>query len=173
MDICAQGKHFLACPRVGLLLLISALAAPAQNQTRGVGIYPGNPAEDYSPSFTIDSVHYRNLALHRAAYQSGSYDYNLTAQLITDGIIDTTLPGWIVTTSSTEGVLPRNEREWALDRHPMSRVTLEGPIGSLQVEMAGNSPHIGQMFPVAISTSIAVPRASRYQTKTIVVFLIR
>ena len=30
---------------------------------------------------------YRNIALHRAATNSSSYDYNLTAQLLTDGII--------------------------------------------------------------------------------------
>ncbi|HUI64398.1 MAG TPA: discoidin domain-containing protein [Bacteroidota bacterium] len=123
----------------GAFLVTALCSARAQNRTRGVGIYPGDPKEDYSPRLVVDSAHYRNLALHRAAYQSSSYDYNLTAQLITDGIIDTALPGWIVTTSSTEGILPRNEREWILDRHPMTRVTLEGAAGSLQVEMAGNS----------------------------------
>jgi hypothetical protein len=123
-----------------LLIAVSLFRAPAQDRTRGVGVYPGDPAEDYSPSLTIDSVHYRNLALHRAAYQSGSYDYNLTAQLITDGIIDSTLPGWIVTTASTDSILPRNEREWVLDRNPMTRKTLDGPRAWLQVELAGNSP---------------------------------
>jgi len=120
------------------------LAVRAQYQTRGVGVYPGDPAEDYSPGFKIDSIRYRNLALHRPAYQSGSYDYNLTAQLITDGFTSDNIhgpitPGWIVTTASTGGVLPRNEREWVLDRHPMSRNTLEGPNVWLQVELAGNS----------------------------------
>ena len=54
---------------------------------------------------------YRNLALHRPAYQSSSYDYNLTAQLITDGIKDTKLPRWVAVSSSEQGVLPKNERE--------------------------------------------------------------
>jgi len=37
------------------------------------------------PTLTVDSGrNYRNLALHRPAYQSSAYDYNLTAQLITD-----------------------------------------------------------------------------------------
>ncbi len=132
---CARTLRFLL-----LLFSISLLRAPAQDRTRGAGIYPGDPGEDYSPSQAIDSVHYRNLALHRAAYQSGSYDYNLTAQLITDGIIDSTLPGWIVTTASTDSILPRNERESVLDRNPMTRNTLDGPRAWLQVELAGNSP---------------------------------
>src|SRR5271155_2878476 len=78
-----------------LFLFSTALAIHAQPYTKGVGIYPGDPRENFSPSFKIDSVHYRNLALHRPAYQSGAYDYDLTAQLITDGIVDTALPGWI------------------------------------------------------------------------------
>ena len=46
---------------------------------------------------------YRNLALHRPAYQSSSYDYNLTAQLITDGIKDTRLPRWVAVSTSETG----------------------------------------------------------------------
>src|SRR5690348_2169250 len=63
--------------------------------TRGIGVYPGNPAEDFSPSLEIDNSTYRNIALLRPAYHSSSYDYNLTAQLVTDGIKETRLPNWI------------------------------------------------------------------------------
>ena len=45
------------------------------------------------------------------AYQSSSYDYNLTAQLITDGIKDTKLPRWVAVSSSEQGELKKNERE--------------------------------------------------------------
>ena len=82
----------------------------AQQYTRGIGIYPGNPKEYFGPLMTIDNIHYRNLALHRAAYQSSSYDYNLTAQLITDGLIDKDLPGWVVVSTSNNGILPRDGR---------------------------------------------------------------
>jgi hypothetical protein len=130
---------------VMLLFVGWPLAVRAQYQTRGVGVYPGDPAEDYSPGFKIDSIRYRNLALHRPAYQSGSYDYNLTAQLITDGFTSNDIqgpipPGWIVTTASTGGVLPRNEREWVLDRHPMTRNTLEGPAGVASGGIGGEPP---------------------------------
>ena len=52
--------------------------------TRGIGQYPGSPAEDFSPHLRPDYDTYRNIAKLRTAYHSSSYDYNLTAQLITD-----------------------------------------------------------------------------------------
>ena len=58
----------------------------ADYYTRGIGNYPGAPSEHFAPQMVKDDM-YRNIALHRAAYHSSSYDYNLTAQLITDGII--------------------------------------------------------------------------------------
>src|SRR5580704_11652207 len=103
-----------------LCLFSATLTIQAQSYTKGVGIYPGDLKENFSPSFKTDSVHYRNLALYRPAYQSGAYDYNLTAQLITDGIIDTALPGWIVVKTSSDGVLKRDGREHVLDRHASS-----------------------------------------------------
>ena len=78
-----------------LLVFLTALALEAQPYTRGVGVYPGDPREDFSPALVPDTQTYRNLALHRAAYQSSSYDFYQTAQLITDGIKDTSLPRWI------------------------------------------------------------------------------
>jgi len=68
-------------------------AVQAQDYTLGVGVYPGDPQENFAPFMRIDSTTYRNLALHRPAYHSSSYDYNLTAQLVTDGIKETALPG--------------------------------------------------------------------------------
>src|SRR4051794_40445698 len=79
-----------------LLILFFARQANAQQYSRGVGVYPGNPKENFAPVLKIDAAHYRNLALNRAAYQSGAYDYNLAASCITDGITDAEMPGWIV-----------------------------------------------------------------------------
>jgi hypothetical protein len=120
-----------------LFLISTAFTIHAQSYTKGVGIYPGDPKENFSPSFKIDSVHYRNLALYRPAYQSGAYDYNLTAQLITDGIIDTALPGWIVMTTSSDGALKRDGREHLIDRHASSTQSFEGANAWFQLEMAG------------------------------------
>lgn len=119
-------------------IFLFSMGANAQQYTRGVGKYPGDPAEDFSPSMKIDDTHYRNLALHRAAYQSSSYDYNLTAQLITDGIVDSKLPGWLVVITSNNDTLKRDGREHLLDHHASSQQRFDGPNAWVQIEMAGN-----------------------------------
>ena len=127
--------------RIGALLVlltVTAAGAPAvQKYTRGVGVYPGNPAEDHPPVLVPDSSSYRNLALHRPAYQSSSYDFNLTAQLLTDGVRQRTLPRWLVTILSTTGAAEKQQREFLLDHSATSTVNLGGPGGWMQFELAG------------------------------------
>lgn len=110
----------------------------AQPYTKGIGIYPGAENENFSPSSHIHDSTYRNLAFRRPAYHSSSYDYNLTAQLITDGIRDTVMPSWISVSSSQQGIIPKNERENIIDRHPMTSLSLDGNTGWVQVEICGN-----------------------------------
>ena len=90
----------------------------------GIGIYPGNPDENTAPVMVQDDA-YRNIALNRAAYASSSYDYNLTAQLITDGIISDEMPKFLKV-STSRGSVPRREREWLVDRGDYTRMTLDG-----------------------------------------------
>ncbi len=66
-----------------------------------------------------------NIALNKAAYASSSYDYNLTAQLVTDGVVETDEPAWLKV-STAEGELPRREKEWTIDAGPYSRNELKG-----------------------------------------------
>jgi hypothetical protein len=108
-----------------LLILMAFPALYGQPDTLGVGVYPGDPSENFAPASRLDQT-YRNLALDRPAYQSSSYDYNLTAQLITDGIKDTNLPRWVAVSSSQQGELPRNEREYLLDHNWLTGVSLKG-----------------------------------------------
>ena len=93
--------------------------------TRGIGMYPGSPSEDFSPSIISAPNTYRNLALLRQAKSSSSYDYNLTAQLITDGIVSDSMPHYI-NLSTPKGDVPRREREWLFDQGPYSRNIVEG-----------------------------------------------
>src|SRR5665647_2910898 len=79
---------FRTFPFLFFFIFTGFINSYAQTYNRGVGVYPGNTKEDFSPTMKIDSIHYRNLALYRPAYQSSSFDYNLTSQLVTDGIID-------------------------------------------------------------------------------------
>ena len=92
--------------------------------TRGIGSYPGDPKEDFSPDLKPDQT-YRNLALLRSAYHSSSYDYNLTAQLITDGVVSEQQPQYLDLTTQ-DGEVARREREWMIDRGPYSRNAVVG-----------------------------------------------
>ncbi len=107
--------------------------------TRGIGIYPGDPSEDFSPVLVPEDSKYRNLAFHRPAYHSSSYDYNLTAQLITDGIKDSHLPEWVATSVSYRGLLPKVEREFFLDHNLDTSVDLRGPHPWVQVQLGGGA----------------------------------
>ena len=122
--------------RLTILLALGATSLIGQPFTRGVGVYPGDPRQDFAPLMATDS-RYRNLALHRPAYHSSSYDYNLTAQLITDGIKETVLPRWVVTTTSQNGVARKNERELLLDHNLVTTVSLPGTHAWVQFELAG------------------------------------
>lgn len=125
--------------RIIIVSLMVVLTLHAQEYTRGVGVYPGNPQEDFAPVMRLDTSSYRNLALRRAAYHSSSYDYNLTAQLVTDGIKTTKMPRWVATTTSEQGTLKKNEREWLLDGNWVSGVNLKGPRGWVQLERGGDN----------------------------------
>ncbi len=109
----------------------------AQDYTRGIGEYPGSPNEEFVPRMKIESASYRNLALHRPAFHSSSYDYNLTAQLVTDGIKSTQLPRWEAVSTSLQGALKKNERQWMFDQNPVTSVEIKGKTGWVVVELAG------------------------------------
>ena len=114
---------------VGMAALTSAFA---DAQSRGIGKYPGNPAEDYAPAMVADNA-YRNVALNRLVAASSQYDYNLTPQLITDGIVATTTPQYLVATTNT-GTLPRREREWGIDGNEWTNNVLMGANAWLQYD---------------------------------------
>src|ERR1700743_1136225 len=122
---------------LALLLACAALAGHAQNYTRGMRVSPGDPKKYSGPTLVADAHTYRNLALHRPAYQSSAYDYNLTAQLITDGIKEDSVPQWIETSTSSSGVLPKNERELFLDGNPVSSVKVTGEAPWVEFDIRG------------------------------------
>jgi hypothetical protein len=122
-----------------LLFLATAMTAADQKYTRGVGVYPGNPEEDFAPVLVQDQTNYRNLALLRPAYHSSSYDYNLTAQLVTDGIKESTRPRWLVTTLGPSGIATKREREFLVDHNSTSNLNLGGSSGWIQFELAGGA----------------------------------
>jgi hypothetical protein len=138
--------------RTVLLGLSAVFALGAQEFTRGVGVYPGDPKEDFGPVMVIDATTYRNLALHRPAYHSSSYDYNLTAQLVTDGIRSTALPRWVSTSASDRGTLRKYDRESVLDHNLVSGVDLRGPKPWIQLGLGGDA--VPEVHRVEVSARV-------------------
>jgi hypothetical protein len=149
--------------------LASATAKKSVEYTRGLGVFPGAPSEFFGPELVAAEPTYRNLALRRPAYHSSSYDYNLTAQLVTDGIKDTNLPQWVVVWNGGAEPLNKLNREILLDHDGIHRVSLRGPNASATIELHGgeaapeidriqlnllipfNMPHDAIRFKVSVS----------------------
>ena len=97
-------------------MAVVALGATAQVMNRPIGQYPGNPSEYYGPS--IEDGNGRSnleyMSKYHTVYQSSSWDFNLTSQLLTDGIIDNHMPAWLNVTTP-EGPLPPHKREACID----------------------------------------------------------
>ena len=130
---CNRMKSFLFATS----MLLSVTAQGAENQTRGIGQYPGALTEFYAPTISwTDGGKLTNVALHRAAWASSTYDYNHTAHLVTDGICDSTEPA-ILNVSTPSGPLPRREAEWAIDGGPFSRTILMGSSSWLRFDYTG------------------------------------
>ena len=132
-------RAFTRCLGWLIIVLFASITLRAQDYTLGIGVYPGDPRENFAPSMRPDRKAYRNLARLRPAYHSSSYDYNLTAQLITDGIVETAPPRWVAVSTSQQGILKRNEREWLLDGNWATGVDLNGPSAWVQLELGGGA----------------------------------
>ena len=93
-----------------------ALGATAQVMNRPIGQYPGNTREYYGPSIQDgrDRSGMEYMSKYHTVYQSSSWDFNLTSQLLTDGIIDDQMPAWL-NVSTPDGPLPPHKREACID----------------------------------------------------------
>jgi hypothetical protein len=137
--------------RLAALAFSLALICPgcllSQQYTRGIGVYPGDPQQYDGPTSVIDSTTYRNLALHRPTWQSSAYDYNLTAQLVTDGIKEKILRRFIVTSTSSGGILNKQDREVFLDGNVTSSIDVTGdqPWVEFDLEGAGDPPELDRL----------------------------
>ena len=110
-----------------ILLLLPGCRPQSGNEetTRGIGIYPGDPAEYSGPELVPGGETYRNLALRRIARHSSSYDYNLTAQLATDGIPARQAPTWLELQANGIPVT-RQDREKLFDSNTWTTLSLPG-----------------------------------------------
>jgi hypothetical protein len=115
-------------------LILTGCGSESNDYSRGIGVYPGNPDETFAPKLVVDRSTYRNVAKLKSAYHSSSYDYNLTAQLVTDGIIASDEPATI-TVSTQEGDLKKNEREWLFDGKGDSKYVMKGADIFIQLDL--------------------------------------
>ncbi|MDR0995963.1 MAG: discoidin domain-containing protein [Tannerella sp.] len=134
--------------------------SPDGTYTRGIGVYPGDPAEYDGPVLVKDKA-YGNLALHKAAYHSSSYDYNLTAQLVTDGLKASAMPAFI-NVSTQAGDLKKNEREWLFDGKPDSRYRVKGGEVTLRLDL-NNFPLTATGMKLSGSVSYDDKKAGGYE----------
>lgn len=92
--------------------------------TRGIGQYPGRSTEFTAPRMVKDYT-YRNIALNRAVYTSSNADFNLTGQLVTDGIITDKAP-CTLTVTTNEGVLHNRDKEKLCDGNLITSLVIKG-----------------------------------------------
>ncbi|MBN1927369.1 MAG: discoidin domain-containing protein [Prolixibacteraceae bacterium] len=89
--------------------------------------------ESFAPKL-VKSNKYRNIALQRPAFHSSSYNNNLTAQLVNDGITDSIPPLWMKVTSSHKGIVSKQEREYLFDRNKATGFRFNQPKGWIKLE---------------------------------------
>jgi hypothetical protein len=78
-----------------------------------------------------------NFALRHRAYHSSAMDFNATAQLAVDGIVETETPYWIEVSRNDGELLSKIEHDMPFDPRPWSTVTEEGPHAELGVRTHG------------------------------------
>ncbi len=142
----------------------SAGSLPTGGFTRGVGVYPGAPDEFFGPALVPDtSGTRRNLALLRPAYASSSYDYNLTPQLLTDGLVDTQMPEWIATVMNGR-VLPKYEREALTSHSPEAVIELAGTDPSVELHLGGGTelPEVDRLVLFLVTPQSVAPSTLSY-----------
>lgn len=121
----------------------SSLSAKDIHYTKGIGLYPGDPAENKAPVLGKDFI-YRNVALNRMAYASSSLDYNLTAQLATDGILSSGEPSAVSVLTNT-GLLDLRDREKTFDGNVVSSNVLMGDHAFIQYDWTGGKTNLSTL----------------------------
>ena len=129
-------KRFPIILGTASLIVMAACSHEQAAGTRGIGVYPGNPDESAAPSVVKGDDTYRNIALGRATYQSSSYDYNLTSQLITDGIIDNG-PVSYVDVIGGGTLVDRPNHEKLFDGKPDSRINFKASDPTVEIDFHG------------------------------------
>ena len=132
---------------VFVCLMCNGVQISAQT-TRGIGVYPGAAEEFFGPQLVAGDG-YRNLARGRMVYQSSSFDFNMTAQVLTDGIIQGVKElgskgvkkngPVFLEVSTPDGQLPQRQRESTIDGNDWTQSFVMGSDTWLQYAWHGMS----------------------------------
>lgn len=140
-----------------LLGLYGCAGNTSTKYTRGIGEYPGN-ADDFAGPELVTGGEYRNLALHRAAYHSSSYDYNLTGHLATDGIVLDRMP-YNIEVLTHKGPIEKRDKERIFDDNT-TNISVEGGDGAYLLVRINGGAADADMLALS-GTAICDPDAAR------------
>ena len=129
-------KRFPILLGTASLIVMAACSHEQAAVTRGIGVYPGDPDESAAPSLVKGDDSYRNVALGRITYQSSSYDYNLTSQLITDGIVSDGPVAYVDVTGGGK-LVEKPHHEKLFDGKPDSRIYFDVADPTVQIDFKG------------------------------------
>lgn len=135
-----------------LAMLLSAsnsAFADISHRTRGIGVYPGSLDEFAGLKLIVDNS-YHNLALMHTTFSSGSEDYNLTAQLATDGIVSAALPPSVKVTVNGDVLLLRDQCK-SFDGNIHSDNVINGEKGYIQYDWRGMKVNTGRLSLDAVA----------------------
>lgn len=118
---------------LSILALMAVIScSQVQEKTAGIGRYPGRESESGAPSLVSGRNAYRNLALNRMTYQSSGFDYNLTSQLATDGIVSPGHAPWLEVLGDGKP-LGKTMVEHLFDGRTSTRINLSGKTPYLEI----------------------------------------
>ena len=99
-----------------------------------------------------------NLAHLRPAYHSSSIDYNVTAQLAVDGIVETEPACWVEICGNGDAPLSKREHDLVLDPRIWTSVAAQGPRAELSLRTHGFTEPVDR---VTATLSAALPDGVR------------
>lgn len=149
---------------MALLLACSSHYSFADNVfTRGIGRYPGRVSQFTAPCMVKD-YDYRNIALNRMVFTSSNADFNLTGQLITDGLVTKNEPAFL-SVRTNGGEVSGRDREKLIDGNIHSSQVLKGENAFIEYNWSG--------MDVYLDTLRFVGEMAYHETKAVNGYAIR
>lgn len=109
-----------------------------------------------------------NLALRKPAYHSSAIDFNATAQLAVDGILESEMPCWVEVCGNNGRPLDKISHDMPTDPRPWTAIRVEGPAAELSVRTHGFREPVNR---ISIFLTATLPDGVRQATYTAELFV--